>query len=789
MTVFFCLLTLAASLIGSCHSSPHMIIANYSGQWLTTVPKNLSSWTNVLDLAFNFIHAVEQTDFSYMTELKVLNVSHNSINDLNCTVFAFNKKVEYIDLSNNKLKSIAGIFPETIRHLDISTNYFKTMSMCKGFGNLLQLEYLGIGATQVFRSDFEPIARLQLQYVLIELQGLTDYDNGSIAVLNTKNLHIILPSTATDPYNVLLDAVKTSEVLELSNVREWNLKSDPKKYMTDIAQNSIVTHLTLSHFVLDWHTVVNALQSIWHSSVESLRFYDLTLSRHIDKVQFDYSNTSMKALLIQKASTTEFQFKQSDLYSLFADMNIENLTITDANILFMVCPLESSPLKHINFANNALTDDVFQECATLKNLESLEMAQNKLEKVSKISSMTRNMPSLKHLDISHNLLHYDGEDCHWSNSITRLNMASCDLTNSIFKCLPRHLETLILKNNEVTHVPLGISQFENLKELNLASNRLSDLPDCSFFKGLVGLNVEYNQIFSPSQELIEECHSVHELRAGGNPFQCDCEIKNFITFQEKSPGKIIGWPDDYICEHPEDTKGTTLKDLYIPEIYCIVYLLIAVIVLPIVFLSILIFGLCKYFDGPWYLKMLWKWTRTKHRVQRKNKNYQELQRDLVYHAFVSYSEHDSSWVKHTLLPNLEKNNSSLQICQHERNFVPGKSIVENIIDCIDKSYKSIFVLSPNFVQSEWCHYELYFAHHKLYTENTDNLILILLEPIPQYLIPSKYYKLKTLMAQRTYLEWPKETRKHGLFWANLRASININVSNPETPSSLSNVTA
>jgi hypothetical protein len=53
------------------------------------------------------------------------------------------------------------------------------------------------------------------------------------------------------------------------------------------------------------------------------------------------------------------------------------------------------------------------------------------------------------------------------------------------------------------------------------------------------------------------------------------------------------------------------------------------------------------------------------------------------------------------------------------------------------------------------------------------LILILLEPIPQNSIPSKYHKLKALMTQRTYLEWPTEKNKRGLFWANIRAAFNM----------------
>ncbi|KAL8207506.1 UNVERIFIED_CONTAM: hypothetical protein K2H54_057181 [Gekko kuhli] len=195
---------------------------------------------------------------------------------------------------------------------------------------------------------------------------------------------------------------------------------------------------------------------------------------------------------------------------------------------------------------------------------------------------------------------------------------------------------------------------------------------------------------------------------------------------------------------------------------------ITALTISVVFAAIISF-LCIYLDIPWYLKMMWQWTQVKHRIWKNNP--EDVLDNLEFHAFVSYSERDSDWVKNVLIPNLEKEDGSIQICQHERNFIAGKSIVENIIDSIEKSYRSIFVLSPNFVQSEWCHYELYFAHHKLFQERNNSLILLLLEPIPPYIIPAKYYKLKALMAKRTYLEWPKEKGKQGLFWANLRATI------------------
>ncbi|KAM4706458.1 toll-like receptor 6 isoform 1-T2 [Discoglossus pictus] len=746
-------------------------VANYSHQSLAHVPGNLSLDTIILDLSYNNINELQISDFNYMPHLKSLNLSHNKIGDLNCNIFEFNTFLEYIDLSNNLIRTITGIFPKFVRHLDISFNNFKNTSMCQDFVTLLHLEYLGLGASQILMSDFKAISHLHLQTVFIELRRPLDYENGSLLMLNTKELHLYLPAPMIGPYNVLVD--------------DKNVLSNLNKYISDIVKNSKITILILSHVNIVFHDLTNAIQLIWHSSIEHLYFNDLTFGGNISKVDFDYSNTSMKSFSVERAKTTDFAFNQGDLYRFFAEMNIEHLAINSANMLFMLCPLKSSNFQSLTFIDNALTDDLFQDCATLKNLKRLELGQNKLESLLKISSMTRHMTALEYLGVRKNSLFYDEGDCNWSQSIKALNLEFNEFTETVFQCLPINIKHLFLKTNKVSQIPMGLSHMDHLEELNLASNQLLDLPNCTYFSNLTFLNVESNRILYPSPKSIQSCQSSKQIRAGHNPFMCGCEIRSFINIERRSPGKLIGWPDTYLCEKPEAIKGIKLSNFYIPEIQCNVLLLIPIIVVPTVTIFAVIFGLCKYFDVPWFLKMIWQWTRTKHRIRSTNKNYQLLQNELFFHAFVSYSEHDSSWVKNILLPNVEKDDGSVRICQHERNFIPGKSIIENIVNCIDKSYKSIFILSPRFVQSEWCHYELYFAHHKLYNENSDNLILILLEPIPQYLIPSRYYKLKALMAQRTYLEWPSEKNKQGLFWANLRASININLPEHELQSSCS----
>ncbi|NXI60887.1 TLR6 protein, partial [Chloroceryle aenea] len=401
--------------------------------------------------------------------------------------------------------------------------------------------------------------------------------------------------------------------------------------------------------------------------------------------------------------------------------------------------------------------------------------RNKFESLHKVSFMTSHMKSLKYLDMSYNLLSHDavGVQCEWAEYLTELDLSSNQLMDAVFECLPVNIKKLNLQNNQITSVPKGMTELKSLEELNLASNRLADLPGCSGFASLELLNTEMNLILTPSATFFQSCPMVRELQAGHNPFKCSCELQDFIHLERQSGGKLFGWPAAYVCEYPEDLRGTQLQDFHLTELACnTVLLLMTALLLTLVLVAVVAF-LCIYLDVPWYMRMTWQWTQTKRRAWHNHPEEQET--ILQFHAFISYSERDSLWVKNELIPNLEKGEGHIKLCQHERNFIPGKTIVENIIDCIEKSYKSIFVLSPNFVQSEWCHYELYFAHHKLFSENSNSLILILLEPIVPHFIPARYHKLKALMAKRTYLEWPKERNKRALFWANLRAAISINL--------------
>lgn len=95
------------------------------------------------------------------------------------------------------------------------------------------------------------------------------------------------------------------------------------------------------------------------------------------------------------------------------------------------------------------------------------------------------------------------------------------------------------------------------------------------------------------------------------------------------------------------------------------------------------------------------------------KSFGEISRADVYlyDVFVSYCDENREWVINELLPNLEQRNE-ISICLHERDFLVGLSILENIIACMDRSKCLLLVVSQSFLLSQWCQFEMHLAQHR-----------------------------------------------------------------------------
>ncbi|XP_009984540.1 PREDICTED: toll-like receptor 1, partial [Tauraco erythrolophus] len=174
----------------------------------------------------------------------------------------------------------------------------------------------------------------------------------------------------------------TTESLSLSEITNENVKK-LIALLSNFRQGSRLQNLTLTNMSVDWNYLIEVFQTVWHSSIEYFNINSVEQLSDIKRCVFNYAGTSMKALTMKKVLITDMYFSQDDLYEIFANMNIAALSITESEMIHMLCPSSNSPFRYLNFLKNDLTDLLFQNCDNLTHLETLILQKNKFESLSK----------------------------------------------------------------------------------------------------------------------------------------------------------------------------------------------------------------------------------------------------------------------------------------------------------------------------------------------------------------------------------------------------------------------
>jgi hypothetical protein len=139
--------------------------------------------------------------------------------------------------------------------------------------------------------------------------------------------------------------------------------------------------------------------------------------------------------------------------------------------------------------------------------------------------------------------------------------------------------------------------------------------------------------------------------------------------------------------------------------------------------------------------------------------------DIQYDIFVCYSSEDGMWVHRKLRPVLE-GQLGIRLCIHERDFLPGRQILENIEECIEVSRQYMMVFSKHFVQSPWCQFELSVCW-TLSRDVGNRLIIVALPSMTD--VPKLTSTMAAALAVEGYVPWRKSAKE--LFWAYLMVAI------------------
>ncbi|XP_071109001.1 toll-like receptor 4 [Haliotis cracherodii] len=138
-----------------------------------------------------------------------------------------------------------------------------------------------------------------------------------------------------------------------------------------------------------------------------------------------------------------------------------------------------------------------------------------------------------------------------------------------------------------------------------------------------------------------------------------------------------------------------------------------------------------------------------------------------YDVFVSYAESDRHIVIQEMIPELETK-AGLRMCIHHRDFLPGEAIASNIVNAIDNSRKTLIVLSPAFLKSDWCVFEYHIALQSRVNRRQDNLLILMYEHVPVKDVPKE---MAVLLSNNSYLEYNTDVYGRDAFWQNLVESV------------------
>lgn len=269
-------------------------------------------------------------------------------------------------------------------------------------------------------------------------------------------------------------------------------------------------------------------------------------------------------------------------------------------------------------------------------------------------------------------------------------------------------------------------------------------------------NNNLSTIYPDVLEFLKNSTNLIDLTLHENPWICDCNTKDFLNFIQT---KLVNIPNLFKVTCPGKNKP-------ISEMITIEFCPFDNIVTMGVSIAIALMGLLIGISGLLYYKYqqhikVWLFT---HQWCLWFVTEEELDKEKIYDAFVSYSHKDHDFVVNELVSKLENGPTPFKLCLHYRDWLAGEWIPANIARSVEDSRRTIVVLSPNFLESVWGRMEFRAAHSQALSEGRARVILILYGDIgPTDDLDSE---LKAYISMNTYVKWGDPW-----FWDKLRYAL------------------
>ena len=695
------------------------------------------------------ITSIDQNDFKTLTNAVVVNLKYCNIQFVSKGTFSKLYKLQYLIISWNPLtlEAVTNTFcslPQSSQELNVTLKGIFEKEVSEKFPNLKLLKCLGLrNITTLDLSD--------------NMLGVSHIQSIFCASNRTVSNYILNGMTLVDPLRIRGNVFKCFQGVDINSI------SLTANVLSDVSNNSF-THLTylksldLSECEAARHiTSIGAFRELSNLTQLILgqnNFRNFAVFSNAPKGALD----QLELLSINKNNFLRFGSFSCDafqsLQTLDISGNIPRLELIPNKFIYNLASLRTIKLNQLTFVR--LRGNPFYS-GSLQNIE-MEYMEISITQIS--SEIFQNITNLK--SISLEALNSKPRYREVYNYETGLE----HFLFYAFQNLPK-LTNLNLKSVGMRTLKSEMfSGTDNLSCLNLQSNRIYQIFEgsISHLSQLTLLQLDHNSIASLNASVLPQPENQLNISAPFNTWNCDCSLLWFLNLMRnrKSSKFRISGQKNYICHSPSYVVDLKVTKYQPSKHECVFNPLTStyfIMLYTSVSLVVILLFVSTVFRFRWHI--YFAYINTKARIR----GYKELNdpREYEYDAFVAYNRDDTNWVTGYLRKVLEKQNK-LKLCLHDRDWLGGIDIVDNIQQSIDKSRKVVLIITNAFARSNWCQLELTMAQHRLFSEDRDNLILVMKEKILDCnMTPRLALQLKT----QTYIEWDESEMGQKVFWKRL----------------------
>ena len=795
-------------------TSNALVSLTLSDNMLETLPGNLftrSTSLKYLMLRRNQLTEVPQCLYqsngseTAFTKLEVLDLSFNSIKVLPGELFNFTSwsSLKKIKLGHNKISSLPdGILDSSYLHslkiIDFSFNRLKTLPKYL-FHNpsLSNLKILNFNYNQINLLSKELFQSLYLQNVKEvylsnnRIKSIPEYFFKNLPNLVTINLnnnsikhfsHIMLPERFYHLCKLNLSHNKITSTEELVKRVLENIQfSNSKKCKLDLSHNGLTVQQT-NFFPLRHKKDKFQMQGNIDLSYNNIGKFEVASCGTVNFFYISFSLSSQKKAWLDTDGNKIFSVINLVEAALNIDLNHLKLGSTCQNTTERLTQTE---IRRLIIFINTFTYKYDCNCDMVKYLElqNLEYFRKAVRRYRDHMYLRRfafkrlKCGSPKHL--SGKYLYQLNElelQCEHSRCTNNINCTCIETPfNSTIRinCTGtkiRRMEQFTIQTFSKVEIYLGFNCIQEISTapftssvyvilIDLSFNLITNIPKTFFFSypKIRFLNLAGNCLaIIPSFEEWNNLNSLLAVEFSGNNFTCNClglGLKQTLSGILLKKNVTVKDLNQIKCSSPSSVKGRVIYTLPDPLFGCPHTNLVLILTVPLsllLFISVAMFiayVFRHYISLFLFINFGWRFC------------YSYTKDETLYDAFISYSSKDSDWVIDQLMNPLENLNPPYNLCLHERDFLVGVPICDNITKATECSKCTVCVVSKNWLESDWCQFEFRVAHCLATVEKKTRLLVILKEEIPKDKIEGD---LKFYMKTFTYLD-----SAHPLFWSRL----------------------